>query len=179
MKENRYYPDQPKGPFPKPPRTVADDENREIFIESISWEHEYIENLVDMYTNFDPADRAQGIPPASEEAIRSWIQSLQCGCNIVGWHRDAIIGHGMLIPDVDNEHELAIFISHEYQNAGNGTAILKLLLGYGQQQGIERVWLTVERWNQAAISLYKKVGFETTDVDSFELEMTIKLVQEW
>ncbi|CDK40799.1 GCN5-related N-acetyltransferase [Halorubrum sp. AJ67] len=37
------------------------------------------------------------------------------------------------------------------------------------------MWLTVERWNRAAVSLYKKIGFETSDAESFELEMGLRL----
>jgi len=40
------------------------------------------------------------------------------------------------------------------------------------------VWLTVERWNHAAISLYEKVGFETTGVESFDLEMAIRIAED-
>ena len=37
------------------------------------------------------------------------------------------------------------------------------------------MWLTVERWNDPAIALYRKVGFETTNTESFEIEMSIRL----
>ena len=37
------------------------------------------------------------------------------------------------------------------------------------------MWLTVERWNGAAVSLYRSLGFETTGAESFELEMALRL----
>jgi ribosomal protein S18 acetylase RimI-like enzyme len=37
------------------------------------------------------------------------------------------------------------------------------------------VWLTVERWNRPAVNLYEETGFETSDAESFELEMTVRL----
>ncbi|ESS03241.1 MAG: hypothetical protein A07HR67_01636, partial [uncultured archaeon A07HR67] len=33
----------------------------------------------------------------------------------------------------------------------------------------------VERWNRAAVSLYEKIGFETSNAQSFELEMALRL----
>ncbi len=37
------------------------------------------------------------------------------------------------------------------------------------------MWLTVERWNDPAISLYEKVGFEISSAESFEIEMAIRI----
>jgi len=37
------------------------------------------------------------------------------------------------------------------------------------------VWLTVERWNRAAVALYEDVGFERSGTESFELEMSLRL----
>jgi len=62
-----------------------------------------------------------------------------------------------------------------YQGAGIGTALVETLLGHGQAEGIDHVWLTVERWNDPAISLYEKVGFEISSAESFEIEMAIRL----
>jgi ribosomal protein S18 acetylase RimI-like enzyme len=38
------------------------------------------------------------------------------------------------------------------------------------------VWLSVERWNKPAIGLYEKLGFEISDAESFEMEMSARLV---
>ncbi|PSP85886.1 hypothetical protein BRC83_01995 [Halobacteriales archaeon QS_1_68_17] len=56
-----------------------------------------------------------------------------------------------------------------------GTVLLEQLLGLAAETGVERVWLTVERWNEPAIALYEKVGFEVSDAQSFEMEMAIRL----
>ena len=88
-----------------------------------------------------------------------------------------VVGHATLVPQngVDSPHELAIFILQSHQGRGIGTMLMESVLGYGAEQGISRVWLTVERWNHAAVSLYQKIGFETTDAESFELEMALRL----
>jgi GNAT superfamily N-acetyltransferase len=172
---SRVYPDEPVDSFPRPPISVTDREDRTIDVEAV--DASAFEDLVEMYVEFDPADRAQGIPPVNEEPIREWLESLlEIGSyNVVASHDGSAIGHAMLVPDTDGSYELAVFVLHDYQGAGIGTHLLEALLGHGQAEGVEKVWLTVERWNDAAIGLYRKLGFETSDAESFELEMSIRL----
>ncbi|MFB6309088.1 MAG: N-acetyltransferase family protein [Haloarculaceae archaeon] len=172
---SRTYPDEPAGEFPPPPRTITDGEGRTVTIEVASEVDP--EDLVEMYRAFDPADRAQGIPPIRETAIREWLETiLEAECvNVVATHEGSAVGHATLVPDDEGEHELAIFVLSSYQGAGIGTELLRTLLGRGQELGIDRVWLTVERWNDPAIAVYEKAGFETCDSASFELEMAIRL----
>jgi GNAT superfamily N-acetyltransferase len=175
MTNDRTFPDEPAGPFPTPPVTYTDQEGREIEVRRYDPDED-LEAVVEMYTAFDPADRAQGIPPAREDRIRDWLDSItddDC-LNVVAWHGDVVAGHATLVPDEDAS-ELAIFVLQEYQQAKNGTRIIETLLGYGYDEGVEKVWLTVERWNTPAVNLYKKVGFETSNAESFELEMALRL----
>jgi len=171
----RTYPDEPAGEFPRPPRAITDRDGRTIDV--IPADDADTESLVEMYLDFDPADRAQGIPPVKEEPIREWLDTiLDDDCvNVVAKHDDTVAGHATLVPDNEGEHELAIFVLQAYQGAGIGTALVETLLGYGQAEGIDHVWLTVERWNEPAIALYEKVGFETSSAESFEVEMAIRL----
>jgi len=159
---SRDYPDEPAGEFPRPPRTVTDREGRDI--ELVSADEADREGIVEMYVAFDPADRAQGIPPAKEDAIENWLDTIlgdDC-LNVVARDDDAVAGHATLVPDREGDFELAIFVLQPYQGAGIGTELVETLLGLGQQEGIGNVWLTVERWNDPAIALYRKVGFETS-----------------
>ena len=176
MNRDRIYPDESSGPFERPPVEFEDRDGREITIEVFDDSDDQREALVEMYLDFDPADRAQGIPPGRENRIRDWLDTITSGdCyNVVAWDGDDAIGHATLVPDGD-DYELAIFVLQSHQRAGIGTRLLRALLGYGASEGIEKVWLTVERWNRAAVSLYKKIGFETSDAESFELEMGIRL----
>jgi len=169
------YPEETAEESPRPPATVSDREGREIRIRVA--EADDVEPLVEMYRDFDPEDRAQGIPPVREDPIRDWLDNLldpDC-LNLVALHEGDPVGHATLVPDVDDSYELAIFVLHTYQGVGIGTELLERLLGYAQEEGIERVWLSVERWNDPAIALYKKVGFEMSSSESFELEMGIRL----
>jgi len=172
---SRDYPDEPAGEFPRPPRTVTDREGRDI--ELVSADEADREGIVEMYVAFDPADRAQGIPPAKEDAIERWLDTIlgeDCR-NVVARHDGAVAGHATLVPDREGDYELAIFVLQPYQGAGIGTELVETLLGLGQADGIDHVWLTVERWNDPAIALYRKVGFETSSAESFEVEMGINL----
>ncbi|MFB6267406.1 MAG: N-acetyltransferase family protein [Halodesulfurarchaeum sp.] len=174
MSEDRPYPEEVSGPFPSPPRSVTDGDGREIEIVAYDGDREA---LIRMYDDFDPADRAQGIPPVGRERIDDWLDHLlgEGSFNVVAVHEDRVVGHATLVGDEEGAFELAIFVHQDYQGAGIGTELLEALLGYGAENGVERVWLTVERWNRPAINLYKKVGFETSDAQSFEHEMSIRL----
>jgi GNAT superfamily N-acetyltransferase len=172
----RIYPDDPAEEFAPPPVTFEDREEREITIRTYDGSDEEEEALVEMYEAFDPADRAQGIPPGKTERIRTWLSNILAeDClNVVAWDGETAAGHATLVPDGD-AYELAIFVLQAYQRAGIGRKLMEALLGYGREEGVEKVWLTVERWNQPAVGLYKDTGFETSDAESFELEMTIRL----
>ena len=158
MSGDRIYPEEIAGPFDAPPVAFGDGEGRDVEIRAY------------------PADRAQGIPPSREADVRSWLETiLGGGYNVVAWHGDSVAGHATLVADGD-AYELAIFVLQAYQGAGIGTQLMEALLGHGAEHGVEKVWLTVERWNRAAVGLYKKIGFETSDAESFELEMAARLV---
>jgi GNAT superfamily N-acetyltransferase len=199
MSEGRVYPDEPAGPFPEPPVAFTDAEDRTIKVRATPPGTAVPEELVEMYAAFDPADRAQGIPPTDADAARRWLETIYDeGYNAVAWHGETAAGHATLVPDDGGKtapagdapredvvaaaegtpaapHELAIFVLQEYQQAGVGTKLLTTILGYAESAGIEQVWLSVERWNRPAIGLYERVGFETSGTDSFEMEMAIRL----
>jgi GNAT superfamily N-acetyltransferase len=170
----RRYPEDAAGPFPSPPIDWTDDAGRRIEIGEFG---DDLDGLVEMYADFDPAERAQGIPPVGESAIRDWLEHLLCAdCyNVVGCHDGDRIGHATLVGDENGAYELAIFVHQDYQDAGIGTKLLEALLGHAAEHGVERVWLTVERWNKPATYLYQKVGFEGTGAGDFEREMSIRL----
>jgi len=178
MVGERAYPDEVAAEFPRPPVTFADREGRDIELRAFDDpDGEAFDAVVEMYVDFDPADRAQGVPPVGEERVREWLDTLlsQDGFDVVAWDGDRVAGHATLVPDDDATYELAIFVHQDYQGAGIGTELIEALLGHGQREGAELVWLTVERWNRPAVALYEKVGFETASAESFEMEMAIRL----
>jgi GNAT superfamily N-acetyltransferase len=187
---SRVYPDELAREFERPPFEFDDEAGREIAIRTFEGTvhegdgddgkgnegDEEFEALVAMYVAFDPADRAQGIPPARESQVREWLGTiLEEGCDVLAWYGEECVGHATLVPDEEGAYELAIFVLDEYQRAGIGSQLMEGLLGHGQEKSAERVWLTVERWNDVAMALYRKFGFETSDTESFELEMALRL----
>ncbi|MCU4974313.1 GNAT family N-acetyltransferase [Halobacteria archaeon AArc-m2/3/4] len=188
MDGTRVYPDDTAGPFPSPPVTFGDRDGRTIVVRPFDPDEPQVDALTEMYVQFDPADRAQGIPPSGETRVRNWLETICAdGVNVAAWHDGRVVGHATLVPDVDDPAavddvgeiawELAIFVLQEYQRAGIGTELLERLLGHASDQGIEKVWLTVERWNSPAIALYKRVGFEVCGSESFEQEMAIRVAR--
>lgn len=172
----RPYPDAVAGPFPVPPRTLTDRADRPIDVGILDPDDDRVPDLADMYEHFDPADRAQGIPPGTRGAIEEWLEVvLASGPDVLAQHGDRVVGHATLVNGSAAEYELAIFVDGPYQGQGIGTALVESLLGLAAERGIERVWLTVERWNVPAISVYERVGFQRCEAGSFELEMTIRL----
>lgn len=172
----RPYPETPAGSFEAPPRTFEDEADRHIEFRAV--DEGDADGLVEMYCAFDPSDRAQGIPPIDEPAVRDWVEALLGeGVDVVAAHDGAAVGHATLVPDPEGAgaHELAIFVLGDYQGAGIGTELLRALLGEAQRRGVERVWLTVEPWNTAAIRVYEKVGFEPCDTGRLDREYAIRL----
>ncbi len=169
---DRPYPSESADPFPRPPHSFEDAQDRRIELRT---DGDAFEELVTMYRAFRPEDRAQGIPPFREPAIREWLETLMDGINVVAWHGEKVVGHATLVPDGEGGWELAIFVLRPYQGAGIGTALVEHLLGEAREEGVEKVWLTVERWNRAAIQLYEGVGFERTESGRVELEMSLRL----
>jgi GNAT superfamily N-acetyltransferase len=171
--------DGASGGFPSPPLTFDDREGRTIDVRHYDHDHDRDRAaLTAMYEAFDPADRAQGIPPTTTERIVDWLDAITGPerVNVVAWHGDDAVGHATLVPDDENGvAELAIFVLQSHQSAGIGTRLIEALLGAGRTAGFERVWLTVERWNEPAITLYEKMGFRATDTESFEHEMELDL----
>ena len=168
------YPDETVGGFPTPPRMVTDAEGRTIDIRKAD---DSIEELVGMYLEFHAEDRAQGIPPTNEEDIRQWLSIVASDeeLNVIAYHDRDPVGHVMLVSDEEGAYELAIFVLQEYQAAHIGTELLRTALGGAAEEGVERVWLSVERWNRPAVSLYKKIGFQETGDDHFEKMMKLRL----
>jgi len=169
------FADDPVDGFPAPPRAVTDGEGREIRLRRATPDDR--EPVVAMYLDFDPEDRAQGIPPTGEGSIREWLDLLEAdqSLHVIACHEDAVVGHVMLVGDGSGAYELAIFVLQAYQGAHIGTELVRTGLGLAQTEEIGRVWLSVERWNKPAIALYEKIGFETTGNASFEIEMGLRL----
>ena len=154
-------------PLEPPPATFVDDEGREIQIKRSNGDREA---LVEMYDDFAPRHRAQGLPPVGRDRIEEWLDTIEEGLQVVAWHEDRIVGHAALLAGAD-DHELMIFVHQDYRLAGIGSRLIRALLGYGRESGVESVWLCVRPSNSVAVSLYRSVGFESITSSKSDLEM--------
>jgi RimJ/RimL family protein N-acetyltransferase len=131
--------------------------------------------LLKMYREFSP--KAQGLPPEDPETCTRWVENLfQIGENFLAWRGDAVIGHLVLIPDVERKSgELIIFIDESHRNLGIGTELTRFTLGKFGEFGFDSIWLTVSVLNFIAVRLYRKLGFEFCDADPYERVMKVGL----
>ena len=133
--------------------------------------------VLEMYHNFSPKPASQGLPPQDPEACQNWLRMLfRIGMNGLAWQDDSVIGHAALIPDVKGRSgELVTFVDQGHRNRRIGTELTRFTLEKFGQRGFEVAWLTVRVSDFIPIMLYKRLGFEFCDTDSYERVMAVKL----
>jgi len=162
----------------RPERIARTDKSGGPFEIGIS-DAEDFSSLLRMYLTFSPKPASQGLPPEDPETCQNWVKTLfRIGVNVLAWRSDSVIGHVVLMPDVKGKSgELVVFVDQNHRNLGIGTELARFALEEFGHLGFELVWLTVRVLNFMAIKLYRRVGFEFCDADSYERVMAIKLRQ--
>ena len=84
---------------------------------------------------------------------------------IVAFDEGELIGTGAVSvvsgkPRFAHRREIAISVRKDYWGKGIGTGIMNVLMDFARKSGTEVLELEVRSDNEAAISLYKKFGFE-------------------
>lgn len=84
---------------------------------------------------------------------------------IVAFDEGELIGTGAVSvvsgkPRFAHRREIAISVRKDYWGKGIGTGIMNVLMDFAKKSGAEVIELQVRSDNEAAISLYKKFGFE-------------------
>lgn len=137
------------------------------------------EALSAMYMDFTPKRVAQGLPPETEYALKRWLDHvLKGGEHLLVEVNEEVRGHLMLIPMENERHiELAIYLHQSIRGRGIGTAMNRVAVNLARIAGYEKIWLSVEVTNVAAIRSYQKAGFKRTaaTVWAHELEMEVLL----
>jgi GNAT superfamily N-acetyltransferase len=138
---------------------------------------EDFQSLLEMYRTFYPKPASQGLPPEDPETCENWLKTLfRIGLNALAWREDSVIGHAAMIPDMKvKSGELVVFVEQNHRNLGIGTELARFIMEVFADLHFESAWLTVRVSNFIAIKLYRKVGFEFCDTDSYERVMAIKL----
>lgn len=134
-----------------------------------------IDGLVEMYSSFGLRDRAQGLPPAGEHRLRSWLETLfDEGHNVVAAGDGRIVGHVTYTPRDEPCPELAVFVQPAVHDRGIGTELCKHAIADAAEEGREALELHVERQNRAAITVYRGLGFEVVDrTGAVQMELSL------
>ncbi|HKP75835.1 MAG TPA: GNAT family N-acetyltransferase [Longimicrobiaceae bacterium] len=135
--------------------------------------------LETFYDAFDPKRAAQGLPPEGQARVERWLnQILPNGTHLAVERGGHLVGHAMLLPmELPGVEEYAIFLAREVRGQGVGTRVGKLAVEVARATGAERLWLSVEPNNRAAVRSYEKVGFRfvAPTVYTSEVEMELPL----
>lgn len=127
------------------------------------------EALFEMYDDFDPTERAQGVPPRKRPRIETWIDGLlEEGCNFVVAGEDGVVGHALYTPTDDAEPEFAVFVHQDYQERGIGTEVSEHVLATAAVGDRDALTLVVDPNNGAARRLYDRLGFEPIEQLRYE-----------
>ena len=147
-----------------------------LVIEVVEFCDNRFDELLEMYNNFEPKRAAQGLPPVGRERIVAWLRRLQkSGHNLLALWNGNVIGHSMLCPMERQRAEFAIFLHQDFRNQGIGTELTQVTLNYARIKGLRNVWLSVEVNNHCAIRVYKKKGFQVSEIFGPEQEMALNL----
>ena len=130
------------------------------------------------YDAFDPKRAAQGLPPAGQARVARWLnQILAKGMHLAVERGGHLVGHAMLrAMDRPGVAEYAIFLAREVRGPGVGTQVNRVAVEVARATGVERLWLSVEPHNRAALRSYEKAGFEFVPATIYSPEVEMELV---
>lgn len=134
------------------------------------------DGLVEMYLDLDPADRTMGLPPVTEDELRQWLgRFTDDGWSLVARADGAVVGHTGVTPGDAAAPHLVVFVADDAQGRGIGSELIRQLVAHAADRGHEALTLTVNAGNDAAITVYDNVGFDTIEHLGGQLEMQLSL----
>lgn len=134
--------------------------------------------LVEMYKGFAPKRVAQGLPPPDLRRIAHWLDRLQHQSRaLLAWDGQRVVAHALLCPISDASVEFAVFVHQAYRRAGLGSKLAGLAMDLAARAGFAELLVTTELRNQAALGLYRKVGFHLAGSFGSECELKLALAR--
>lgn len=73
--------------------------------------------------------------------------------------QDSLLGYVVALPGFREMHLLNLSVAPALQGAGHGLALMQRLLAIARARADEALWLEVRPSNEAALSLYQRLGF--------------------
>lgn len=169
-----WSPDGCEGTPECPPRCPRFVDKHGVPYQILPIEDADLEPTAAMYRTFDPQHRSLSLPPESEPAISEWLARLHDrGRNFVAWRDDRVVGHAGFTPTDADVPEFLVFVHQDFHGRGLGTELTKHAVAYAAEAGHEGLVLDVEASNEAAVAVYRKLGFETVARHAMELEMRL------
>ncbi|MFW9959329.1 MAG: GNAT family N-acetyltransferase, partial [Candidatus Odinarchaeota archaeon] len=96
--------------------------------------------------------------------INRWMSGTKSGLSIVAVFENKIVGiaaiHQFTRPRERGIGDMMIYIHQDFHGIGLGTIMTQNLLALAKEKGLYRIGLEVVEENDAAVRLYKKLGFE-------------------
>jgi len=95
----------------------------------------------------------------------------------IKWENHLIVGYGFL-KGFEEGYEiphLGIAITKEFRGKGLSKLLMNYLHTSARMRGCKEIYLKVYKDNEAAVNLYRKLGYELEETNDKELAGTIKL----
>lgn len=118
-----------------------------------------------------------GIPPRKLELRRRWLHKLaEAGWNLVALTDSGdVIGHIGVAPRESKTPAFVTFVSESYQNQEIGSELLRHTIAYAAEYDHAELHLSVDTYNERAISVYRNVDFEVKGENPMELIVRLEL----
>lgn len=134
------------------------------------------------YAAFEPKRAAQGLPPEGDARLARWLDGVLGGGHHLVVEADGrLVGHAMLMPTgKEGVREYAIFLDESVRGRGMGTQVNRLSVELARALELDRLWLSVEPHNRAAVRSYQKAGYRFRPMTLYgpEYEMELDLGSE-
>jgi RimJ/RimL family protein N-acetyltransferase len=99
-----------------------------------------------------------GEPPVDiEKRAASW--QLEGGGGFVAEEDGELVGQIFVFPSHHGFGEVGMMVAKDWRGKGVGTALMEAAIAWSREQGLHKLSLDVFPHNEAAIALYKKLGF--------------------
>jgi ribosomal-protein-alanine N-acetyltransferase len=106
-------------------------------------------------------ERATFSDPWSQRAFSDLLMSPDVGCFAIDGADGALCGYGICRHAADEGEILNLAVAASARRQGAGAALAAGMVAWLRSQGVGRVFLEVRRSNEAAIGLYRALGFRT------------------
>lgn len=152
--------ESPDSPLPE---QFVDDDGREIGFRPCRGRR--FAALVGLYDELPTTHRSRGFPPAERPALESWLAAVANDPAVVAVHRGTVVGHVVFVPGGREPagHEMGVFVRPDYQDAGVGTALVRVGLRHARSTGVRRVHATAPESDTAVARLLSRTGFVATE----------------